>query len=271
VLDVRGLAAGRGGVSAVRALDLHVEEAEVVCLLGPNGAGKTTTLLTIAGVLPAIAGSVAVLGAPVPARRPHALARRGLAFVPEDHGLFPGLTVAENLRLAQPGRRSSARRAGHGQEHGHGQGHGQRQERSHERVLDDLPELRPLLDRRCGLLSGGEQQLAGLAKALVARPRLLLVDELSLGLSPNLVARMLRILRREAAARGMAALVVEQQIRAALEWSDRAYVLAHGELVLADTASVLAARVDLVEQAYLGRRRVHPDPVGEEPMPDTGQ
>ena len=226
-IQVSGLVAGHAGVPVVRNLDLHVDAGEVVALLGPNGAGKSTTIHTIAGLIPALEGSVQVLGEQIRANRPHLVTRRGFALVPESRGLFFQLTVGDNLRLAQ-------RRAGG----------------SIDDVLDLFPLLRPILRRRCGLLSGGEQQMLGLAKALASDPKVIAIDEMSLGLAPLIVESLLPIVRSMATERGMAVLIVEQHVGMALACADRAYVLRHGELALEGPACDLS-RADL-EQSYLG-------------------
>ena len=158
VIEVRGLHAGYGGIAVVHDLSMHVEPGEVVVLLGPNGAGKTTTLLTLSGLLAPISGEVEVFGAPVDGVAPHLIARRGLAHVPEDRSLFFDLTVDEHLRLGLTGRRASRRAA-------------------RDRAMDLLPALRPLGSRKAGLLSGGEQQMLALGRALVSEPKCLLVVE----------------------------------------------------------------------------------------------
>jgi branched-chain amino acid transport system ATP-binding protein len=230
LLSVRGLRAGYDGVPVVRGLDLDVAAGEVVALLGPNGAGKTTSLLTISGVLPAIAGEVALFGRPAIGRRPHVLARHGLGHVPEDRALFFQLTVRENLRLGRIGRRGA---------------------RDLDRVLTLFPALEPLLDRRAGLLSGGEQQMLALGRALLGEPRLLMVDEMSLGLAPIIVDRLLPVLHTIATESGCGVLLVEQHVHKALRVADRAVVLNHGEVVLAGTAAELAAEGELVATSYL--------------------
>ena len=233
LLDIQNLSSGYSGVPVVRGLNLHVDGGEVVALLGPNGAGKTTTLLTTSGLLKVLEGSVDVMGEPTTFGAPHKTARRGLAHVPEDRSLFFGLTVQENLRLGLRGSRSE-------------------QAAGYERALELLPALRPLMNRRAGLLSGGEQQMLAMARALVSGPKLLLVDEMSLGLAPIIVERLLPIVRDIADQTGAGVLIVEQHVHLALEVADRAYVMSHGEIVLQGPASELIERQDLLEASYLG-------------------
>src|SRR5580658_7100121 len=230
-LAVRDLSAGYRGVPVVRELNLEVRPGEVVALLGPNGAGKTTTLETIAGLNRPISGTVELSGQNVGGEPAHVLARRSLALVPEGRALFPGLTVREHLRLAG--------------------GRGQRASREEE-LLEMLPELRKCLGRKAGLLSGGEQQMLAVGRALVMRPRLLLVDEMSLGLAPVIVERLLPILRRAADELGSSVLFVEQHVALALEVSDRAYVLTHGRIRLEGPAAELRERRELLAASYLG-------------------
>jgi len=234
LLDVRAMDVGYAGVAVVRGLTMHVDAGEVVALLGPNGAGKSTTLLAISGLLALLDGTVEVLGAPVDRRRPHLAARRGLAHVAEDRALFSQLTVDENLRLGHRGLRSQlpARLA---------------------EVLDLLPALAGLRNRPAGLLSGGEQQMLALARALVSQPRLLLIDEMSMGLAPLIVEDLLPIVRDVAANTGAGVLLVEQHLHAALAVADRGYVLRHGEVVLAGPSARLSADPDLLRASYLGR------------------
>jgi branched-chain amino acid transport system ATP-binding protein len=229
LLAVADLSAGYGGVPVVRELSLHVAAGEVVALLGPNGAGKTTTLSTIAGLQPALGGRVALAGDDLAGIPTHKLARRGMSLVPEGRSLFFGLTVREHLQLAET--KGSLRR---------------------EQLLDLLPELRKCLDRKAGVLSGGEQQMLAVGRALVSAPRVLLVDEMSLGLAPVIVERLLPILRRVAEELGAAVLFVEQHVQLALEVADRAYVLSHGRLVLEGAAADLRGRRDLLRSSYLG-------------------
>src|SRR5580704_5003870 len=231
-LVLTGLFAGYQQVPVVRELNLEVRPGEVVALLGPNGAGKTTTLETIAGLNRPISGTVELSGENVGGTPAHLLARRGLALVPEGRALFPGLTVREHLRLA--GRRKG------------------RADSREEELLEMLPELRKCLARKAGLLSGGEQQMLAVGRALVTRPRLLLVDEMSLGLAPVIVERLLPILRRAADELGSSVLFVEQHVALALEISDRAYVLTHGRIRLEGPAAELRERRELLATSYLG-------------------
>ncbi len=229
VLEIDALSGGYGGVAVVRDLSLTVGEGEVVALLGPNGAGKTTTLLTVSGILPMLAGDVRMQRQSLRKRPPHKIARLGIAHVPEDRSLFFQLTVSENLRLG----------ASHGSA-------------DVERALHYFPALEPLMDRRAGLLSGGEQQMLAMGRALTVRPRLLIVDEMSLGLAPIIVERLLPVLRTVADDTGAGVLIVEQHVDLALEIADRAYVLSHGDLVLENDAAYLRANRELLESSYLG-------------------
>jgi branched-chain amino acid transport system ATP-binding protein len=228
-LVVRDLFAGYQQVPVVRKLNLEVHPGEVVALLGPNGAGKTTTLETVAGLNRPISGTIELSGENIGGTPAYVLAHRGLALVPEGRALFPGLTVREHLRLA--GGRNASRE---------------------EELLEMLPELQKCLGRKAGLLSGGEQQMLAVGRALVTRPRLLLVDEMSLGLAPVIVERLLPILRRAADELGASVLFVEQHVALALEISDRAYVLAHGRIRIEGPAAELRERRELLAASYLG-------------------
>jgi branched-chain amino acid transport system ATP-binding protein len=229
LLELVDLKAGYAGVPAVRGISLTAEPGEVVALLGPNGAGKTTTLLSIAGGLRILDGDVVYDGTSIRGLRPHQIARRGLSLVPERGGVFHQLTVRENLELVRP-----------------------RDSRPPRDIFSMFPALHPLLSRRAGLLSGGEQQMLALAKALLARPSLLMIDELSLGLAPALVEELFPAIRRLALEEGMAILLVEQHVAMALAFADRVYVLSRGSLALEGRASELRGRTDLFEAAYIG-------------------
>jgi branched-chain amino acid transport system ATP-binding protein len=214
VIECRDLNVGYGALTAARSLNLTVGRGEVVSLVGPNGAGKTTLLLTLVGELPALQGEVLWLGESTTAPL-HVRARRGLAFLPEQKSLVMGLSLRNNLRLASA---------------------------PEESVLSLFPELSPLLNRRAGLLSGGEQQMVTLGRALARSPKAVIVDELSLGLAP-LVSDRLVVALREAASKGVAVLVVEQNLTRALALSDRFYLLRQGRIVLSDTADSYRSRI----------------------------
>ena len=235
-LVLRSLTTGYRGVAVVHNIDLEVRAGEIVALLGPNGAGKTTTLKTVSGLLPRIGGTIEVLGDQLAATRRMradsvvALARRGLAHVPEERALFYGLTGRQHLRLAH--RRGDA-----------------------TAIVDALapfPALAAILDRPAGLMSGGEQQMLAIARALVARPKVLMIDELSLGLAPIIVAQLLELVRDIARDSGVGVLLVEQHVDATLAIADRAYVLVRGRITTQGPATELAADPAALARSYLG-------------------
>jgi branched-chain amino acid transport system ATP-binding protein len=220
VLSCSDLCAGYGSMRVVRNISLEVAAGEIVALLGPNGAGKTTTLLTLAGALQPQAGTVELFGRTT--RSPlHVRARSGLILVPEQRAVFTSLTTAGNLRLGRGGIDSA---------------------------VSMFPELAPLLPRRAGLLSGGEQQILVMARALATRPKILITDELSLGLAPQIVDRLYTALQH-AAATGVAVLVVEQHTERALGIADRGYLMRRGELVAAGAPAQLRTGLNSLYRA----------------------
>ena len=234
LLRLEGLQAGYGDLIAVRDVSLEVRPGEIVALIGSNGAGKTTTLRAICGLVAVRAGRVDLDGLSIAGRSPSAIVAGGIAHVPEGRQLFPTMTVLENLEL---GARTPASRAGRAE--------------SLERVIALFPRLGERLTQLAGTLSGGEQQMTAIGRALMARPRLLLLDEPSLGLAPVVVTSIfdnLRAINRD----GMTILLVEQNVLRALRLSHRAYVLENGAITLSGPSGDLLAD-DAVRRAYLGR------------------
>ncbi len=233
LLEVRGLEIRYGGIRAVKGIDLEVREGELVCLIGANGAGKTSALKGLCRLVPASARLARYDGQDLLACPVHALARRGLALVPEGRGVFPQLTVDENLAMG-----------------GYARGRGAALEEDRARQYAAFPRLKERRSQTAGTLSGGEQQMLAIARAMMSRPKLLLLDEPSMGLAPLMVAKIFDIVH-EIAARGVTVLLVEQNARRALEIASRAYVMESGAIALAGAAADLLADAR-VRSAYLG-------------------
>jgi len=229
VLRVDDISAGYGRVLAVKNLSLTVDEGEVVSILGRNGAGKTTSLLSVSGLVKPRSGSVSIHGKSLRLGKPHVASKAGLIQVPEDRALFGGLSVKENLAAAGARRKSDLK------------------------VVTELfPELEPLIGRRAGLLSGGEQQMLALARAITLRPKVLLVDEMSLGLAPVICTRLSSVIRSLADETGIAVLLVEQHLSLALEIADRGIVLHKGSVAMEGTRADLTSRRHEIESSYMG-------------------
>ena len=233
VLEISGLHVSYGGIRAVKGIDLTVSEGELVCLIGANGAGKSTTLKAVCGLMPAAAGTVRYQGTDIAGVAHFELPRRGLVLVPEGRGIFPQLTVAENLSMGAYSRKDTD---------------GIR--RDMERGYSLFPRLAERRQQSAGTLSGGEQQMLAIARALMAQPKLLLLDEPSMGLAPIVVQKVFEVIatiRKE----GVTILLVEQNARLALELADRAYVMETGLITLTGEARTLLAD-ERVKKAYLG-------------------
>jgi branched-chain amino acid transport system ATP-binding protein len=223
LIEARGMSAGYGKMAVVRDMDLHVDEGEVVALIGANGAGKTTTLLTLAGELTPLVGEVRMLGEPTTAPM-HVRCRNGLGYVTEERSVIMELSVADNLKLANV---------------------------KPDVAFTYFPRLETIMDRRAGLCSGGEQQMLTLARALGREPKVLLADELSLGLAPLIVANLFKAIRDAADQRGVGVLLVEQHVRQALKIADRVYVIARGRIALTGASEDVVGQLDKIEAAYL--------------------
>jgi branched-chain amino acid transport system ATP-binding protein len=228
ILELRGVRAGYDGIDVVHGIDLAVTAGRVMAILGPNGAGKSTTLKVVAGLLPASSGDIVVAGRRVNGARPDDLARRGLCLIPEGRGIFPNLTVRENLWMVTHAGRGLAAVL--------------------ESTTDRFAPLAPLMDRTAGTLSGGQQQMLAMARGLATEPALLVLDELSMGLAPivvdDLYARV-----RQVAAEGTTILLVEQFARIVMDVADEAAVMVHGRIVETGTPHDLEASLS---QVYLG-------------------
>jgi branched-chain amino acid transport system ATP-binding protein len=242
VLALSDVHAHYGAIAALRGVTIEVEDGELVALIGANGAGKTTTLATIMGVLTPTEGRISFRGESIVGLAPEAIVRRGIAMVPEDREIFPALTVEQNLRLGAFVRRDRD---------------------EYRRDLEAISELFPILrerrDQSAGTLSGGEQQQLAIARALMSHPKLLMLDEPSLGLAPKLVGQVFELIRR-LHADGTTILLVEQNVSQTLRIADRAYVIRMGRVEAGGTPEELRRQID-VESAYLGASaaRARPD------------
>ena len=236
LLSVRNLETFYGRIMAVRGVSLEVPQGEIVTVLGANGAGKTTILKTISGVLDPQKGAIEFDGRPIHGMDPDRIVRLGLSHVPEGREVFPFLTVSENLAMGAFLRADPDAVA-----------------RDRERLFGYFPRLKQRLEQRAGQLSGGEQQMLAISRALLSRPKLLLLDEPSLGLAPFLVKEIFTIVRRLNDEEGISILLVEQNARMALETARYGYVLEVGRVVMADTCVRLAASRD-IQEFYLGAR-----------------
>ena len=233
LIAIEQLQVAYGGIRAVKGIDLRVEQGELVCLIGANGAGKTTTLRAITGLVRASAGAVRYDGNDITRLKPHEIARRGLAMVPEGRGVFAQLTIEENLAMGAYARSDSAAVAS-----------------DVERAFTLFPRLKERRKQTAGTLSGGEQQMLAIARALMSRPKLLLLDEPSMGLAPLMVEKIFDVIRT-IASEGVTLLLVEQNARLALEISNRAYVLEGGLVTLTGEGKTLL-HDPRIREAYLG-------------------
>ena len=233
LLSIEQLQVSYGGIRAVKGIDLKVEQGELVCLIGANGAGKTTTLRALTGLVRAASGAVRYDGADITRLKPHVIARRGLALVPEGRGVFAQLTIEENLAMGAYARSDAAGVAS-----------------DVDRAFTLFPRLKERRRQTAGTLSGGEQQMLAIARALMSRPKLLLLDEPSMGLAPLMVEKIFEVIRT-IASEGVTLLLVEQNARLALEVSHRGYVLEGGLVALSGEGKALLhdARI---REAYLG-------------------
>jgi branched-chain amino acid transport system ATP-binding protein len=233
LLEVSGLVARYGRITALEDVSLSVEEGEIVTLIGANGAGKTTTLRTISGLVRPAAGTIRFAGREITRLAPNEIVRAGIGHSPEGRRIFPRMTVRENLELGAYTRRAKAEIA-----------------EDLDRVLTIFPRLKERFEQKGGTMSGGEQQMLAIARALMSRPRLLLLDEPSLGLSPKLVQTIFEVIR-DISARGTTILLIEQNARQALAVAARGYVLEVGRIAHSGPAAELAAS-EAVRAAYLG-------------------
>jgi branched-chain amino acid transport system ATP-binding protein len=232
ILSVRELEVGYGAISALHGIDLEVNKGEIVTLIGANGAGKTTTLRTISGLLKPRKGHVQFNGQDITGVKPHIITGRGVSHVPEGRGIFANLTVQDNLELGAYLRKDKI------------------QQSEYERVFTLFPVLKERIKQNAGTLSGGEQQMLAISRALMARPTVLLLDEPSLGLAPQMVQTIFRVIR-EINAEGTTILLVEQNAHMALVTAHRGYVMETGRITVTDDTKALLAS-DRIKKAYLG-------------------
>ena len=232
VLSVRGLNVSYGTIPALHSVDLEVNKGEIVTLIGANGAGKTTTLRTISGLLKPREGAVTFNGNDITGVKPHVITGRGISHVPEGRGIFANLTVHDNLELGGYLRKDKI------------------QQSEYERVYSLFPVLKERIKQNAGTLSGGEQQMLAISRALMAKPALLLLDEPSLGLAPQMVQTIFRVIR-EINAEGTTILLVEQNAHMALVTAHRGYVMETGRITASDDTKALLAS-DRIKKAYLG-------------------
>ena len=229
IMECRSLVGGYGKIVGFRNLDLVLEPKQVLAVLGPNGAGKTTLMMTLAGLLPRLSGDVLLEGNPLPSGKPEVANQAGVVLVPDNRALFTTLTVRENIEIARlPG------------------------EKSIDHVLDLFPALVKRINIKAAALSGGEQQMLAMARGIIQRPKVFLIDEMSMGLAPIIVESLLPVVRHIADENGAAVVLVEQHIGLALEVADRAMVLVHGEMSLSGDADQFRKDPSLLESAYLG-------------------
>ena len=233
MLEVTGLRVAYGGIQAVRGITFHVNDGEMVALIGANGAGKTSTLKALSRLLSAAGGSVRYAGREISTLQPHQLVSAGIALVPEGRGVFPRMSIADNLLMGAYSRNDKDGIAA-----------------DQEHVFSLFPRLAERAQQLAGTLSGGEQQMLAIGRALMSRPKLLLLDEPSMGLAPLMVQKIFEVIRT-VAAEGMTVLLVEQNAKLALEVSQRGYVMESGEITLTDESSKLLDSPK-VREAYLG-------------------
>ena len=233
MLEVTGLRVAYGGIQAVRSISFHVNDGEMVALIGANGAGKTSTLKALARLLNAAGGSVRYGGREISTLEPHQLVSEGIALVPEGRGVFPRMNIVENLLMGAYCRHDKADIAA-----------------DQDHVFSLFPRLAERAQQLAGTLSGGEQQMLAIGRALMSRPKLLLLDEPSMGLAPLMVQKIFEVVRA-VADEGMTVLLVEQNAKLALEVSQRGYVMESGEITLTDDSSKLLENPK-VREAYLG-------------------